>query len=637
MATTAPITPEVHSVPGRRVPLLADAPLEDPALDRFGFADFANALCLIVDDEGTATPLTIAVSAPWGGGKSSLGCMLQTMLERRVRNRHGDDPRLVVWFNAWEHDDAPHLGAALAASVVRAADRNRHWWRRVLAPLPSAMLQPGERSRQTLAIAAISGLVGLLVAVLAPSEWIQSIFGGDERAASGAGVLGVVFFALFIARRMFTTAREAARFLDDPRSAAARGTMTEVKYQFGRLIEHATHRGRLVIVVDDLERCAADRALEVCQVASQLLAQPGVVTILLADLEPIARSAGARYAVSMSAEEAVDPEEIGRRYLAKIVQLEIALPPPAPDDMRRVIRGYGSSLREGVPEPQRLSTWGRVREAFAPDALLCTIRAVRSRVASLGRELNASELRLAGLWRTIKRVVERARWWPVGLMFAGVVVYGAIDPAWLESDEDNPALGFLFIATVAVGYWSRRLRKRKREQLRSDLVEQIEELKGQQLSPEEIKREVQRTSALPEADPGLINDLISSSFLDSDEFRDVETFIAEHPPALPREAKRSFNHAQLLTEIARARHMFGGDPVLTPAHLAKWLVFREQWPALGRSIALEPQRLAELEAADEHGELTPEAAELLARQPHLGDVIQRLVYFQPAENGRPVE
>ena len=121
--------------------------------------------------------------------------------------------------------------------------------------------------------------------------------------------------------------------------------MTEVKHQFGRLIQHATHKGRLVIIVDDLERCAGDRALDVCQVASQLLAQPGVVTILLADMEPIARSAGARYAESMPSDAPVDPEEIGRRYLAKIVQLEIALPPPVPDDMRRVIREYGPSLR----------------------------------------------------------------------------------------------------------------------------------------------------------------------------------------------------------------------------------------------------------------------------------------------------
>ena len=166
MAITAPPSPDADS--GRRVPLVADTPLDDPTLDRFGFAEFAHALCLIVDDTDTATPLTIAVSAPWGGGKSSLGCMVQTMLAERVRNRAGDEPRLVVWFNAWEHDDAPHLGAALAASVARAADRNRHWWRRALAPLPSAMLRPGARARQTLVLARVSAVVAVGRARIGP-------------------------------------------------------------------------------------------------------------------------------------------------------------------------------------------------------------------------------------------------------------------------------------------------------------------------------------------------------------------------------------------------------------------------------------------------------------------------------------
>lgn len=592
MATTAPRTTEVDTSAGRRVPLLADAPLGDPALDRFGFAEFANALTLIVDDDGTATPLTIAVSAPWGGGKSSLGCMLQTMLEQRVRNRGGDDPRLVVWFNAWEHDDAPHLGAALASSVVRAADRNRHWWRRMVAPLPSAMMQPGERSRQTIAIALISALAGLLAALLAPDAWTEAIFGGDERAASGAGVLGVVFFALFIARRVFTTAREASRFLDDPQSAAARGTMTEVKQQFGRLIRHATHSGRLVIIVDDLERCESGRALDVCQVASQLLAQPGVVTILLADMEPIARSAGERYAKSMPSDTGVDPEEIGRRYLAKIVQLEIALPPPAPDDMRRVIREYGPSLRH-APTPA----------------------AEKPETPRSGR---------------VKRVVERLRWWPMVAWLAALFGYGIVNPAWAEAEEtstpDDILVLLLFVA-FGLSVWSTWLRRRARKK-REELKRQIEELKGQQLSPQEIEHKVVEKTANRQ----LISDLVSSSFLDSDEFRAVETFIVENPPALPREAKRSFNHAQLMTEIARARHMFGGVPVLTPAHLAKWLVLREQYPAIARAVARDPEVLEELERGA--GERDPELVELLDSGPPLGALVERLIYFQPAENGR---
>jgi KAP family P-loop domain len=586
---------------GRRVSLVADTPLADPALDRFGFAEFAHAITLIVDDDDAATPLTIAISAPWGGGKSSLGRMLETMLAQRVRNRGGDDPRLVCWFNAWEHDDAPHLGAALAASVARAADRNRHWWRRAVAPLPTAMLTPGERSRQAVLLALISALLGLLVALAVPSSWLVDSLFGDSRPAAGAGALGVLFFAAFVARRMFTTAREAARFVDDPRSTAARGTMSEVKRQFGRLIRHATHHGRLVIIVDDLERCTPARALEVCQVASQLLAQPGVVTILLADMEPIARSAGARYAESMPAGADVDAEEIGRRYLAKIVQLEIALPPPAPEDMRRVIRDYGPSLRHALPDP------------------VAEVRAV------------AEEVRRP----RVSAVIAQLRWWPLVAWFLFAIVYGAFTPGWWENEGDDAVSviwTLLFFPAVAVALVSWVLRRRARK-ARRQLKEQIEELKGKQLSPEEVAHEVlNRPAAGPRTSERLITDLVSSSFLDSEEFRAVETFISEHPPALPREAKRSFNHAQLLTEIARARRMFGGQPVLTPGHLAKWLVLREQWPALARAIVLDPELLSQFEGSRTPGNgISPEALELLNDGLPLVNVIERLVYFQPAE------
>jgi hypothetical protein len=426
-------------------------------------------------------------------------------------------------------------------------------------------------------------------------------------------VLGVVFLALFVSRRLFTTAREAAEFIDNPRSAAAHGSMSEVKEQFGRLIRHATHTGRLVIIIDDLERCASERALEVCQVASQLLGQPGVVTIVLADMAPIARFAGSRYA---TAHEDADPEEVGRRYLAKIVQLEIALPPPSPDDMRQVIREYGPSLRhphhEAAPEPYR-------------------------HLRAFMRRVRASERRVTGTWQAIERVVERAGWWPLGVLFLVAVIDGIANPRGVDpsagSDPVATIGGALFVAAFGLGVWSWWTRARTRKR-RDELKAEIEKLKQKEDSPDDVARKVLNSKAAGPGDYALVDDLVSSSFLDSEEFRDVEEFSGKNPPALPREAKRSFNHAQLLTEIARARQMFGGTPELTPEHLAKWLVVREQWPALSREIALSPERLTALESRNADGDVPPEVYELLEREPRLSEVIERLVYFKPAGERR---
>jgi predicted KAP-like P-loop ATPase len=59
---------------------LSDEPITDPAADYFGFAAFATALGEIIDNESTDTPLTIALSAPWGAGKTSVARMIQDLL-----------------------------------------------------------------------------------------------------------------------------------------------------------------------------------------------------------------------------------------------------------------------------------------------------------------------------------------------------------------------------------------------------------------------------------------------------------------------------------------------------------------------------------------------------------------------------
>ncbi len=111
--------------------------------------------------------------------------------------------------------------------------------------------------------------------------------------------------------------------------------MAQVKEQLGEPIGQARKGGRFVIYIDDLERCSPDRALEVCEVASQLLGHEGVVTVLVADMHAIAAAAEARYPESHGA-----TGDTGRRFLEKIVQIQVALPPPHPEHMCRLLRGH---------------------------------------------------------------------------------------------------------------------------------------------------------------------------------------------------------------------------------------------------------------------------------------------------------
>jgi len=385
--------------------MLADAPLTDDQHDRLDFQAYADALAGLLDHPDTDTPLTIAINAPWGAGKTSLTNMVTQRLVERPLER-GDRSHIICWFNAWLHDDAPHLGAAFAAEVAKTANRCRVWPRRLLSPLPSAMLSPEERWRRRILIGLGSLAVAAALVALMPSvrgavkpnastvETIRAVAG--QRWTSLA-LIGLVI--LTISRKLFAAAQAAARFVDDPKSEAAKGSMSQVHDQLGRLIRQAARnpgrfgawlkktfpraaklvpryrreRRRLVLIVDDLERCRPPRAVEVCEVATQLLGHPDVVTILVADMSTVSVSAEIKYAAleTMPTQDSAAGVEgrpptmskgaYGRLYLQKMVQIQFDLPPASTASLRGMLAKPSDRQPGSAGEAVRAARIRRIR------------------------------------------------------------------------------------------------------------------------------------------------------------------------------------------------------------------------------------------------------------------------------------
>src|SRR5215213_8491358 len=172
--------------PHAPVALLSDSPLRDASRDYFGFAVYAEAIASLIDNELTDTPLTIALSAPWGGGKTSVARMVRRRLAERTASRGHDRPVVACWFDAWMHTDAEHLGAALASAVARTVDEARPRWRRLLSPLPAA----------------------LVVAIPQLNDAVQGLIG--EKPEERAGQLfGAVLLLFVVARSIFRVADDA--------------------------------------------------------------------------------------------------------------------------------------------------------------------------------------------------------------------------------------------------------------------------------------------------------------------------------------------------------------------------------------------------------------------------------------------
>ena len=173
--------------------LLADTPIEQDEQDRLGFTAYADALAGLLDDPATSTPLTVAITGPWGSGKTSLAKMVEARLQRWPKER-GEAPNIVCWFNAWLHDDAPNLGSAFAAEVARVAARRRPRWRQILRPLPMRMHACSCDSRRVRACTAVT-YNGMPAAGIVDSSyrWRPPRHGrgaeADPRAASGAAAV----------------------------------------------------------------------------------------------------------------------------------------------------------------------------------------------------------------------------------------------------------------------------------------------------------------------------------------------------------------------------------------------------------------------------------------------------------------
>src|SRR5690349_95146 len=84
-ANSAPSLAEVPVTTGKPEGrwLYADKPLRQSdadAVDALALGAYADALALLMDWKATDTPLTIAISGPWGAGKTSLAAMAEARL-----------------------------------------------------------------------------------------------------------------------------------------------------------------------------------------------------------------------------------------------------------------------------------------------------------------------------------------------------------------------------------------------------------------------------------------------------------------------------------------------------------------------------------------------------------------------------
>jgi len=244
--------------------------------DGLGFETYSRILAAAASD--TRGPFTIGVFGEWGTGKTSL----MRLIERQL----SDDPDIVtVWFNAWRYEQEEHPIVPLVGTIVQALEKHKGLSQRF-----------GESGRHL-----IRALRAIAYGFSAKSK--VKVPGFAEVEAS------------FVAKDMIDRDERLTPdpLLDRSLYFGAFSSLEDVK-----LGENV----RVVVLIDDLDRCFPDQAIRLLESIKLVLAQPGFIFIL-----GVARQVIEGYLQHRYASEYGIKDFKGQLYLDKIVQLPFHIPP----------------------------------------------------------------------------------------------------------------------------------------------------------------------------------------------------------------------------------------------------------------------------------------------------------------------
>lgn len=312
-------------------PAISDKPSTG---DELGRQPYANALARMVLHEQTAPPLSVGIHGPWGKGKSSF--MEQIKEELHQEGEAAKTPVVTVDFNAWRYDDATQVWAGLlnkASSGIEAelgrlntfAINLKHAVTTRTAELISAALLP-----TFLFVAAVS--LGWLLGVNG-IQLLKEAFGNTtattELEKALLPVLGGFSSFLYLLKRLAAVTQPVsvriANFVRLPSYSEELGfqhaVIDDLKFLQRALLAHRPH-ARVVVFIDDLDRCSEERIMEILQAIILVLAPSNFFVFLGIDTEMLYRAISQHYTTNSKPPDPSFP----RQYLRKILQLSFHLP-----------------------------------------------------------------------------------------------------------------------------------------------------------------------------------------------------------------------------------------------------------------------------------------------------------------------
>ncbi|MDP8208924.1 MAG: SUMF1/EgtB/PvdO family nonheme iron enzyme [Candidatus Electryonea clarkiae] len=263
--------------------LLSDTPVgEAGRKDHLQFEPTATVLARGAVE--TSNPLTIGIFGEWGTGKTSL--------MRLIKEKIDKDKAIAVWFNAWQYEKEKHLIVPLVSTISTSKSFNKF-----------------------------------------TNEASKSLKNALRSIAYGFSVKGKVGIPLVSEAEVNLSPKDMIERYQDLSKDSVIGQSLYFD-AFEELKKYSGSEGvpRIVVFVDDLDRCFPEKAVELLEGIKLVLNQPGFAFVLGVNDAIIQAFIRTKYQKDYGISGSLFED-----YLDKIVQVKVPVPKRKSDEMKDYI------------------------------------------------------------------------------------------------------------------------------------------------------------------------------------------------------------------------------------------------------------------------------------------------------------
>ncbi len=341
--------------------------------DRLGFTHYVDAFVRLIED--TQPPLTIGIYGAWGTGKSFLMDKIAKRLKpegdvKQVEKlslwqkifRPSKTQMPVVWFEAWDYNASDKLWAGLVERIFLSIENSGLGWYGQLRIDLKRNLE--RRWRELRSKFLPYTLIAIVVAALTLGFVLTN---QDAWARAIGGSTALVLLVSLIRQLVGVFGTSASQRIVDlfatPDYRADIGFMGRIKRDLEGFANSLPKGMKVVVFIDDLDRCDPKKAVEVLEAIKLLLDFERFIVFLALDARIITQAVEEHYGKVLT-----EAEITGYEYLDKIVQIPFSIPEPPPRELRRYIGSLVGLSEADIPpiEPMTVGQEEKEKEEEPP-------------------------------------------------------------------------------------------------------------------------------------------------------------------------------------------------------------------------------------------------------------------------------